>query len=100
MKKKLTVAAMAALVAIGTYIRTDNIKTNPEISGLLLANVEALAENESTSSVEVQCNGSVIIYCEATCAKCFAKYRAINGRGNSLDVRGTCKCGSNTFFTD
>ena len=52
MKKKIVVAAIAALMGVGGYLGYRSMtRSNAGESDLLLANVEALAKDESSSMI-------------------------------------------------
>lgn len=91
MKKTIIISFVCLAVAMfaGYNAYLSNIKTKG-LSDLALANIEALARGE----MDILCDGSILITCEKRCIKCLRKWTAINGRGYSFGLIGTCTCGT------
>ena len=91
MRRKLFLGIAAlAVAAVAGYNVYQSRTSTMGLSDLALANVEALAKGE----MDILCDGSILIACEKRCVKCFRKWTAINGRGYSLSLIGTCVCGT------
>lgn len=88
MKKKImgiiAVAAIAAVVGYNVHASHNNVK----LSDLALANVEALAGNESSATTHtLECGASGVKMCEATCGRCNVTLKAW---GNGKTATLTC----------
>lgn len=92
----LAVATVAVVAAAGWGYRQS--KQTPKLSELALANIEALADNESGSSIVGDCYGSVVIVteCKVVCI-CGAEWYPTPRvpKANAANVSGSCgKCGN------
>lgn len=74
MKKKIFGAVLITVVAVAAGWNFNQIKNEMELSDLALANMEALARNESTSSLS--CEGWLGT-CKYSCSKCGTSWSAI-----------------------
>lgn len=89
--KFINVAFVVAIVMVGGINVFNFQKSEIELSDIVLANVEALADNE----LMILCDkSSVVVKCERMCQSCYSIYTAINGYGKSTGLKGTCKCGA------
>lgn len=80
-----------AVIALVSGINVLNAHKSETLSDVALANVEALSDTES---LMIGCdNFSVVVVCKRTCFGCYTEYKTINGYGNSIGFKGTCKCG-------
>lgn len=86
--KKIYAFIITAIIAISSVCIFSN-KTDSRT--LLDANIEALAQYETTMSII--CYGSMAIPCKKECDKCGRVWQAINSYGYGSGLRGRCKCG-------
>ncbi|MBE6288344.1 MAG: hypothetical protein E7099_09220 [Mediterranea massiliensis] len=84
MKKFLKAALLAVVVAAGGYGAYEAQCEEIQLSETMLANVEALADNES--STDWKCKG-ILGWCSAKCEKCGI---SISGLGNTIVGTHTC----------
>jgi hypothetical protein len=98
MKKIIIVLFVIFILLMDMNLHQSHVQL--QISDLQLQNVEALASGENSSSygVQLQCNGGCVIICQAVCVDCSRTYRAVNGNGLCVGVKGKCVCGSSRFL--
>lgn len=95
MKKSIIVGVLFLLTII-IGLSKDNKPTHPTLSSVQLENVEALSASE-TSTVKLQCGGSIMFECKATCYRCMTIYKAQTHQ-KAINHQGTCeKCGCKDF---
>jgi len=83
-KKFLLAAVVAAVVSVSAWNVTQNRSSESGMSDVALANVEALADETSTSA---ECHG-LLGWCSLSCNRCGAR---LNALGSSY----THNCSSN-----
>lgn len=54
MRKKMTMAAVAAMMAVSAYVGANSLTPSEQLSGIMLENVEALANDEASSDCKWQ----------------------------------------------
>lgn len=93
MKKIIFVAgamlmvSVAAIVGYKAYDRT-------RITDFVKANLEALSQNESTSTLSGVCEYSIAYTCYYVCKKCNHKWEnRVIRNGRTIAVIGNCSCG-------
>lgn len=89
MSKKLIVAAVAVLVAVGACVSANMVTSGSKLTKLQRANVEALADNVEQSK-EKTCyddihakDGCMVRYCP--------ECRFVSGTDDLLSFKKTCK---------
>lgn len=99
MKKKNLLVVAIAVVSIVTALGARTFAPKGQLTALQSANVEALdATPVYPPGVTAVCEGSPVVYCKATCIKCFTEYESDNG-GPARDIQGSCiKCGGTAIF--
>lgn len=101
MKKRLILAAAVTMVAIGACMGAASQMHEPQLTELQQANVDALDNRRSSSSVvKGLCGGKLAMLCRAYCETCGQKYYAEAG-GPASEVAGSCIiCGGNRFIPE
>lgn len=85
-----SIAAIATVTLGFAFIAIPH-KSNPQLTDVQLANIEALAQSES---MLIECdNLSPIIKCKKMCMYCGTIWTTLQGYGNPGRLKGTCKCG-------
>jgi len=77
MNKKVLKVAFVAAVALVSGINVFNAQKSEVLSDIVLANVEALADNESDS--ELDCEG-LLGYCSYDCPSCGVSWWALGSK--------------------
>ena len=71
MKRNILKATLVAAIALVASVTVYNAqKPDMEMSDAALANVEALASEETASAHKLECEGAGVKACSATCNKC------------------------------
>lgn len=100
MRKKILLSATALTVmgAAGFAALTSNNQTR-ELSDLELANIEALTNNESKSTITANCDPVSIVVttkCVVYCPSCYTAWTPENspkGKTDVSSIKGCCTCG-------
>lgn len=93
----LSVLSIALAAIAGWNIVESQNKI--ELSDLALANVEALAQGEGSSSITANCDPiSVVVTskCVVICPRCYKEWRpsgSPTGKTDISSIRGCCSCG-------
>ena len=94
---KKTTLALVVTLATGYGVYTSQQK--PELSELALANIEALANGENSSSITAHCDPVSIVVtskCFVICPSCYTEWRPFGsptGKTDVSSISGCCSCG-------
>jgi hypothetical protein len=97
-KKKFFAGVFALVLAVAAgYGVKNSMNNDAQLSDRAIANIEALANNESDGGgITGECwQGISLTNCSVTCPKCNTRWEPNPKvpRANAVNIKGKCRCG-------